>query len=204
MGRATGVLPTKETAATPGRPEARPRPRVAVDHVEHAVGHPGLVASSASSNEGEGSFSDGLRMNALPQAKALAIIHSGTMTGKLNGVIPATTPSGSSTVCTSTPLDTSLEYRALEQVGEAAGELDVLQAPGHLTGGVAQHLAVLGRHRGGQIGAARATRSRKRNRTAALELSEPGAPLGRRLGGHLDRAVHLGLGGQRNAAVCTP
>ena len=48
-------------------------------------------------------------MKALPVAMALAIIHSGTMTGKLNGVMPATTPRGSSTVCTSTPLETSVE-----------------------------------------------------------------------------------------------
>ena len=33
-------------------------------------------------------------MNALPHAIATGYIHIGTMTGKLNGVIPATTPSG--------------------------------------------------------------------------------------------------------------
>ena len=33
-------------------------------------------------------------MNALPQAIAVVHIHSGTMAGKLNGVMPATTPSG--------------------------------------------------------------------------------------------------------------
>ncbi len=37
-------------------------------------------------------------MKALPQARAFAIIHSGTMTGKLNGVMPATTPTGWRTV----------------------------------------------------------------------------------------------------------
>ena len=39
----------------------------------------------------------------LPQAIAEAIIHSGTITGKLNGVIAATTPTGCLTECTSTP-----------------------------------------------------------------------------------------------------
>ena len=39
-------------------------------------------------------FSDGLSTNTFPQAIALAHIHSGTMAGKLNGVIPPTTPSG--------------------------------------------------------------------------------------------------------------
>ena len=33
-------------------------------------------------------------MNALPHASATGTIHSGTITGKLNGVMPATTPSG--------------------------------------------------------------------------------------------------------------
>ena len=42
----------------------------------------------------DGSFSEGFRMNVLPQAMALPNIHIGTMAGKLNGVIPATTPSG--------------------------------------------------------------------------------------------------------------
>ena len=42
----------------------------------------------------DGSFSLGLRIKALPQASALASIHSGTIAGKLNGVMPATTPSG--------------------------------------------------------------------------------------------------------------
>ena len=46
------------------------------------------------SNEGDGSFSDGLRMNALPHASAFETIQSGTITGKLNGVMPATTPRG--------------------------------------------------------------------------------------------------------------
>ena len=42
----------------------------------------------------DGSFSDGLRMNVLPAAIAVANIHIGTIAGKLNGVMPATTPSG--------------------------------------------------------------------------------------------------------------
>ena len=41
-----------------------------------------------------GSFSDGFRMKQLPQATATANIHIGTMAGKLNGVMPAHTPSG--------------------------------------------------------------------------------------------------------------
>ena len=42
----------------------------------------------------EGSFSLGLSRKAFPQAIAIGYIHIGTIDGKLNGVMPATTPSG--------------------------------------------------------------------------------------------------------------
>ena len=57
-------------------------------------GSPASASSLASSSDAEGSFSDGLSTNVLPQASAIGNIHIGTMAGKLNGVIPATTPSG--------------------------------------------------------------------------------------------------------------
>ena len=44
--------------------------------------------------DADGSFSDGLSTNVLPQAIAGGNIHIGTIAGKLNGVMPATTPSG--------------------------------------------------------------------------------------------------------------
>ena len=45
-------------------------------------------------------------MKALPVAIAIGAIQSGTMTGKLNGVMPATTPSGSRKEKTSMPVET--------------------------------------------------------------------------------------------------
>ena len=57
-------------------------------------GSPASASSSAIRSEADGSFSDGLRTNVLPAAIAIGNIHIGTMAGKLNGVIPATTPSG--------------------------------------------------------------------------------------------------------------
>ena len=44
--------------------------------------------------DADGTFSDGLSTNVLPHASATGNIHSGTITGKLNGVMPAHTPSG--------------------------------------------------------------------------------------------------------------
>ena len=57
-------------------------------------GKPASWNRSQISIEVEGSRSDGFRMNVFPQAMATGYIHIGTMAGKLNGVIPATTPSG--------------------------------------------------------------------------------------------------------------
>ena len=64
-----------------------------MDDVERAVGQAGLL-EQLTEIDADGSFSDGFRMNVLPQAMALANIHIGTMAGKLKGVMPATTPSG--------------------------------------------------------------------------------------------------------------
>jgi hypothetical protein len=58
------------------------------------AGRPASINSPASRIGTDGSRSDGLRMNALPQASAGANFHSGIIAGKLNGVMPATTPSG--------------------------------------------------------------------------------------------------------------
>ena len=57
-------------------------------------GRPASLSHFASSSEAEGSRSDGFRMKQLPAASATGNIHIGTMAGKLNGVMPATTPSG--------------------------------------------------------------------------------------------------------------
>jgi hypothetical protein len=57
-------------------------------------GKPASAHSSAIFTDADGSFSDGFSTNVLPQAIAMGNIHIGTMAGKLNGVMPAATPSG--------------------------------------------------------------------------------------------------------------
>jgi hypothetical protein len=57
-------------------------------------GRPAWRSRSASSSDTDGSFSLGFSTNVLPHTSALQNIHIGTMAGKLNGVMPATTPSG--------------------------------------------------------------------------------------------------------------
>jgi hypothetical protein len=53
-------------------------------------------------------------MNALPSVTAMGNIHIGTIAGKLNGVMPATTPSGSRRYSQLTPRDTSSTEPASE------------------------------------------------------------------------------------------
>ncbi|CFQ99481.1 Uncharacterised protein [Mycobacterium tuberculosis] len=58
------------------------------------AGRPALMNSSASLTGTDGSRSLGLSTKALPHARAGPAFHSGIIAGKLNGVIPATTPRG--------------------------------------------------------------------------------------------------------------
>ncbi len=58
------------------------------------AGSPASAQHSASSSEADGSFSLGLSTTALPAAIATGTNHSGTIAGKLNGEMTATTPSG--------------------------------------------------------------------------------------------------------------
>ena len=57
-------------------------------------GKPASCQRSKSTIGALGSFSEGLRTKVLPQAIAIGNIHIGTMAGKLNGVMPAQTPTG--------------------------------------------------------------------------------------------------------------
>ena len=56
-------------------------------------------------------------MNVFPHAIALANIHMGTIAGKLNGVMPATTPSGWRIEYVSTPVDTCSENPPFMRLG---------------------------------------------------------------------------------------
>src|SRR5512133_4286733 len=92
---AIGVEPTKLTATMSGCSRIASTATLSpCTTLKTPSGRPASWSSSATYVEAEGSFSDGLSTNVLPQAIAGAHIHIGTMAGKLNGVIPATTPSG--------------------------------------------------------------------------------------------------------------
>src|SRR6266542_4175474 len=69
-------------------------------------GRPASAYRRATRLDADGSRSLGLRMKVLPQAIAIGCIHIGTIAGKLNGVMPAQTPSGWRKEYASTPLET--------------------------------------------------------------------------------------------------
>src|SRR6187200_3322279 len=95
MYRAIDVEPTNETAPTSGCSRIASTATLSpCTTLKTPSGRPASLSSSAVQIDAEGSFSDGFSTNVLPHASAGPHIHMGTIAGKLNGVIPATTPSG--------------------------------------------------------------------------------------------------------------
>ena len=104
MDFAIGVEPTKLTARTSGESSRASTATLSpCTTFSTPAGSPASSNSFARKSDADGSFSLGFSTTVLPHAIAEAVIHSGTMTGKLNGVIAATTPTGCLTECTSTP-----------------------------------------------------------------------------------------------------
>ena len=90
-----GVDPTKLRALTSGFSiKASTASLSPCTTLKTPSGRPASLNRSAKNNDAEGSVGLGLRIKVLPLAIAIGNIHMGTMTGKLNGVIPATTPRG--------------------------------------------------------------------------------------------------------------
>jgi hypothetical protein len=118
MCLATGVEPTKLTAWMSGSARiASTATRSPCTTLNAPSGSPACRSRSASRRDTDGSFSLGLRMNVLPATRALQNIHIGTIAGKLNGVMPATTPSGWWMEYTSTPVAACSEYPPLSSCG---------------------------------------------------------------------------------------
>src|SRR5581483_3599537 len=104
MYRAVGVEPTNDTPRTSGWVRSASTASLSPwTTLNTPSGSPAACSSSARRTLADGSFSDGFSTNELPQAMAIGNIHSGTMAGKLNGVIPAHTPSAWSSEWQSTP-----------------------------------------------------------------------------------------------------
>ena len=83
----------------------------AVDEVDDPGGSASIESrSSKTRSTASGSCSDGLRMNVFPHAMANGRNQSGTMKGKLNGVMPAKTPIGWRSMSESIPRETSSRF----------------------------------------------------------------------------------------------
>ena len=116
--RAIGVEPTKDTAWIPAW--ARIASTLSLSPCTTFItpsGSPACDRSSAIRIDAEGTFSEGLSTNVLPHAIATGNIHNGTMTGKLNGVMPAQTPTGCRTLCVSTRVPTFSECSPFRSCG---------------------------------------------------------------------------------------
>src|SRR5919108_1669085 len=115
---AIGVEPTNETAVTSGWSSSASTAALSPwTTLNTPSGNPASVYSSAMKFDAEGSRSDGLSTNVLPHAIAIGCIHIGTITGKLNGVMPAQTPSGWRNEKASTSVETWSEYSPLSSCG---------------------------------------------------------------------------------------
>src|ERR1022692_904806 len=119
---ATGPDPTNEIARTSGcASRASTASRDPCSRLYTPAGRPASCNNSAARVGVSGTFSDGFRMNVLPQAMAKGYIHIGTMAGKLNGVMPAHTPSGWRMVWQSMPFETFSDLDERVAAGDGEG-----------------------------------------------------------------------------------
>src|SRR3954468_16618585 len=108
---AIGVEPTNDTAAILGCSSRRSTATLSPwTTLNTPGGRPASASSWAQKFAHDGSRSLGFNTNVLPHAIAIGYIHIGTIAGKLNGVMPATTPSGWRIEYESTSVETFSEY----------------------------------------------------------------------------------------------
>src|SRR6478752_5049702 len=100
---ATAVEPTNDTARTLGCVSNASTAALSPCTILNTpAGSPASFNNSPSRTADNGTFSDGFKMNVFPHAIATGNFHSGTIAGKLNGVIPTHTPTGCRLVSQST------------------------------------------------------------------------------------------------------
>ena len=135
-------------------------------------------------------------MKALPQAMAGAHFHSGIIAGKLNGVMPATTPSAWRTEIQVDAGAGALAVLAFQQVRDAAGELDHLQPALDVALGVGEGLAVLGRQQPGKVVVFGLDQFQELEHDAGAALRIGGGPGRLRCRGIGDGLLDLGFAGE--------
>ena len=145
MWRAIGVDPTKLTASMSGCSRMRSTAsRSPFTTLKHPAGRPAWCSSSARKSEADGSFSDGLRMNVLPHAERVGEHPHGDHRREVERRDAGDDAERLAELVHVDAGRRLLGVPALQQVRDAAGELDVLEATSHLAERVGEHLAVLG------------------------------------------------------------
>jgi hypothetical protein len=131
-------------------------------------------------------------MKALPQASAGPIFHIGIMAGKLNGVMPATTPSGWRIEYMSMPGPALSVNSPFSRCG-APMQNSITSSPRCTSPGVGQGLAMLAAKRLGQLVHVAVEQADEFHQHARAALRVGGAPFRLRRGGRSDGGVKLGL-----------
>ena len=91
---AIGVEPTNETDAMSGCSRIASTDSLSpCTTLKTPSGRPASLSARAIQSDADGSFSLGFRTTVLPAASATGKNHSGTIAGKLKGLMMATTPS---------------------------------------------------------------------------------------------------------------
>ena len=163
-------------------------------------GSPASVHSSASRSDSDGTRSDGFITKVLPHAIATGAIHIGIIAGKLNGPIPAHTPSGWRNDQPSTPRATPSGVFALEQLRNSGRELDDFDATHDRAARVVEHLAVLRSDQPCQLVEVLVDQALEVEHDARATHRRRRRPAFERLLGRRDRGRDVGARGHRHLA----
>ena len=137
-------------------------------------------------------------MNVLPHASATGNIHIGTIAGKLNGVMPAHTPTGWRSEKLSTPVPTLSLNSPLSRCGMPVANSTTSMPRVIEPSASADRLAVLLRHQPRQVGLVRFHQLAKAHQNARAAQRRRGAPRGQCSGRGGGRGVDVGGVAQRN------
>ena len=171
---------------------------VAVDDREHPVGQPGLAPEVADQSRRRGVAFGGLENEGVPTGDGHRIHPHRDHDREVEGGDSGHHPERLSDRRGVHPARHLLRELTLQQMGDAAGELDHLDTPGHLPAGILQDLPVLGGDRAGEVLAVAVTELAEGEEDAAAGGERRPPPLLPRRPGGADGAVDVVGRGQHH------